>query len=99
MRYFDHFSWRMTFPQLPDHPPRFGGEVPSFTICSVWAGHVVVPRVCRLQDLGMHHEPGEVLPAQKTQDTIGLPFVLTRLHKKPPPARVFNVKFWLVLQF
>jgi len=41
----------------------------------------------------MHHEPGEVQPAQKTQDTIGLPFVLTRLHKKPPPARVFKVKF------
>ena len=74
-------------------PTCFGGEVPSFAISSVRAGHVVVPCVFRLQDPSMHHEPGEVLPSQKTQDTIGLPFVLTRLHKKPPPARVFKVKF------
>ena len=99
MRYFYHFSVRMTYLQLPDHPPRFGAEVPTFMISCVRDGHVVVPRVGWLQDPSMHHEPGEVLPAQKTQDTIGLPFVLTRLHKKPPPARVFKVKFWLVLRF
>jgi hypothetical protein len=56
--------------------------------------YVVVPCVGRLQDPGMHHEFGEVQPAQKTQDTIGLPFVVTRLHKNLPPAkRVFKVKF------
>ena len=84
MRYFDHFSARMTYPQLPDHPPHFGAKVPPFAISSVRGGHVVVPCVCRLQDPGMHHEPGEVQPAQKTQDTIGLRFVVTRLHKTHP---------------
>ena len=93
MWYFDHFSARMTYPQLPDHPPRFGAEVPIFLISCVRDGHVVVPCVGRLQDPSMHHEPGEVMPAQMSQDTIGLPFVLTRLHKKPPTARVFKVKF------
>ena len=59
MRYFDHFSMRMTYPQLPDHPPRFAAEVPSFAISSVWGGHVVVPRVCQLQDPACITSPGK----------------------------------------
>ena len=83
----------MTYPQFSDHPPRFGAEIPTFPIFCVWDDDVVVPRVGRLQDPGLHHEPGQAQPAQKTQDTIGLPFVVTWLHKNPTPARLFKVKF------
>ena len=83
----------MTYPQLPDHPPRFGTEIPSFSISCVRDDHVVVPRVRQLQDPDMHHELGEVQPAHKTQDNIGLPFVVTWLQKNPTLARVFKVKF------
>ena len=93
MRYIDHFSARMTYPQFPDHPPRFGAEIPTFPIFCFRDGDVVVPRVGRLQDPGMHHETGEVQPAQKTQDTIGLSFVGTWLHQDRIPAKVFKIKF------
>ena len=90
MRYIDHFSARMTYPQFPDHPPRFGAEIPTFSISCVRDGNVVVPRVGQLQDPAMHHEPGEVQPAQKTQDTIWLPFAVTWLHKNPTRTKIIG---------
>jgi len=68
-------------------------ERPAFPIFCIWDGDVVVPHVCQLQDLGMHHEPREDLPAQKTQDVVGLPFVSTLLHEHPIPAKVYKIRY------
>jgi len=83
----------MTYPQFPHHPSRLGTEIPPFPIFCIWDGHVVVPRVGRLHDPGMLHETREVLPAQKTQDAIGLPFVVTSRHENPIPAKVYEINY------
>ena len=83
----------MTYPQLPHHPPRLGSEISPFPIFRIWEGHIVVPRVGRLQHPGMLHKPREVLLAQKTEDAIGLPFVVTSRHENPIPAKVYEINY------
>ena len=80
-----------TYPKLSQHPPRLVAERPPFPIFCIWDGDVVIPRVCRFQDPGMHHEPRKELPALGSQDAVGLPIVVTLLHAHPVPAKVYNI--------
>ena len=91
MRYIDQCSVTMTCQQFPDHPPRLGAEIPPFPC--IWDGHVVVPHVGWPQHPGMLHETREVLLAQKTEDAIGLPFVVTSRHENPIPAKVYEINY------
>ena len=72
----------VTYPQFLDHPPRLGAEVPPF------------PIICICDpDPSMLHEPREVLPAQSTEDAIGLPVVGTSRQNQPVPTKVFKIKY------
>jgi hypothetical protein len=41
----------------------------------------------------MLHEPREVFLAQKPEDAIGLPFVVTSQHENPIPAKVYEIEY------
>ena len=86
-------SATVTYPQFPDRPRRLGAEVPPFPIIYICDSHVVVPRVGRLPDPGMLHEPRKVLPVQSTEDAIGLPVVGTSRQNQPVPTKVFKIKY------
>ena len=82
-----------TYPKFSHHPSRLVAEGPPFPIFCIWDGDVVVPRVGRLPNPSMLHESRKVLPAQSTEDAIGLPVVGTSRHNHPVPTKVFKIKY------